>query len=42
MKLERKLTWDPETEKFTGDNEANSMLTRPQRAPYGANYIKIK
>jgi len=24
-----------------GDDEANSMLSRPQRAPYGTNYIKF-
>jgi hypothetical protein len=41
MKLGRKLTWDPDKEKFTGDDEANSMLSRPQRAPYGTNYIKL-
>lgn len=36
MKLGRPLTWDPQAEKFTGDAEANAMLTRPERAPYGA------
>ena len=41
MKLGRKLKWNPETEKFVGDDEANSMLSRPQRAPYGTNYIKF-
>lgn len=41
MKLGRKLTWDPDNEKFIGDDEANSMLSRPQRAPYGTNYIKL-
>jgi hypothetical protein len=41
MKLGRKLKWNPETEKFVGDDEANSMLSRPQRAPYGTNYIKL-
>ena len=40
MKLERKLNWNPETEKFINDEEANSMLTRSQRKPYGVNYIK--
>ncbi|MDY7395484.1 Gfo/Idh/MocA family oxidoreductase [Aureibaculum sp. 2210JD6-5] len=40
MKLERKLNWNPETEKFIDDDEANSMLTRSQRKPYGVNYIK--
>ncbi len=34
MKLKRKLVWDPQSEKFIADNEANAMLSRPQRAPY--------
>jgi len=34
MKLNRKLRWDPEKERFIGDDEANAMLSRPQRAPY--------
>lgn len=41
MKLERKLFWDPETERFLNDDEANSMLSRPQRAPYGTDYITM-
>jgi hypothetical protein len=40
MKLGRKLNWNPDTEKFVNDNEANSMLSRPQRAPYGTDKIK--
>jgi myo-inositol 2-dehydrogenase/D-chiro-inositol 1-dehydrogenase len=40
MKLGRKLNWDPDKEKFVNDSEANSMLSRPQRAPYGTDYIK--
>ena len=40
MKLGRKLEWDPDKELFN-DAEANSMLSRPQRAPYGTNYVKI-
>jgi predicted dehydrogenase len=40
MKLGRKLNWDPQAEKFIKDKEANKMLSRPQRAPYGTNYIK--
>ncbi len=35
MKLGRKLRWDPDKEVFIGDDEANAMLSRPQRAPYG-------
>ena len=41
MKLGRKLNWDPDKEKFVNDNEANAMLSRPQRAPYGTDYIKM-
>jgi myo-inositol 2-dehydrogenase / D-chiro-inositol 1-dehydrogenase len=41
MKLGRKLTWDPDTERFPDDAEANSLLSRPQRAPYGTNFIKL-
>lgn len=35
MKLNRKVYWDPATERFKNDAEANSMLTRTQRKPYG-------
>jgi len=41
MKLNRKLNWNPKTEKFINDDEANSMLTRSQRKPFGVNYIKL-
>jgi myo-inositol 2-dehydrogenase/D-chiro-inositol 1-dehydrogenase len=41
MKLGRKLDWDPGKERFINDGEANSMLSRPQRAPYGTNFVKI-
>ncbi|OVE79188.1 oxidoreductase [bacterium I07] len=34
MHLPRKLTWDPVMEKFEGDDEANSMLSRPMRPPW--------
>jgi hypothetical protein len=34
MVLKRKLHWDPTRERFINDDEANSMLSRPQRAPY--------
>jgi hypothetical protein len=36
MKLNRPLTWDAKAEKFVNDAEANAMLTRPERGPYGA------
>jgi predicted dehydrogenase len=35
MKAKRKLYWDPVKERFQNDDEANAMLSRPQRAPYG-------
>lgn len=34
MKLKRKLYWDPQKERFHSDDEANALLSRPQRAPY--------
>jgi len=34
MKAKRKLYWDPEKERFKNDDDANAMLSRPQRAPY--------
>jgi len=34
MKLPRPLHWDPVTERFRDDDEANAMLSRPQRHPY--------
>jgi myo-inositol 2-dehydrogenase / D-chiro-inositol 1-dehydrogenase len=39
MKLGRPLEWDPQTEKFKNDPEANAMLTRGERAPYGALHL---
>jgi myo-inositol 2-dehydrogenase/D-chiro-inositol 1-dehydrogenase len=41
MKLGRKLQWDPEKELFVKDDEANSMLSRKQRYPFGTDYIKL-
>ena len=41
MKLARKLTWNPDKEVFVNDNEANSLLSRTQRAPYGTDNIKM-
>jgi predicted dehydrogenase len=37
MKTKRKLYWDPIKERFKNDDEANSMLSRPQRYPYMMN-----
>lgn len=34
MKVDRKIYWDPKTERFKNDDEANSMLSRPQREAY--------
>jgi myo-inositol 2-dehydrogenase/D-chiro-inositol 1-dehydrogenase len=42
MKLGRKLRWDPVQEAFIGDDEANSMRSRPQRAPYGIDRLLKK
>lgn len=40
MKLDRKLYWDAANERFKGDDEANAMLSRSQRAPWGHTHIK--
>ena len=32
--LGRRLQWDPQNEQFIGDEEANQLLERPQRAGY--------
>jgi hypothetical protein len=29
-----KLLWNPETERFVGNDEANKLLTRAHRAPW--------
>ena len=34
MMVKRKVYWDPVLERFKNDDEANAMLSRPQRAPY--------
>ncbi len=34
MRLKRRVQWDPETETFVGDDEANQMLRRPYREPW--------
>ncbi|MGD8499316.1 MAG: Gfo/Idh/MocA family oxidoreductase [Phycisphaerales bacterium] len=34
VRLKRKLSWDPATEKFVNDNEADRMLARPMRGPW--------
>jgi hypothetical protein len=32
--LGRKLAWNPETEQFTNDDEANALIDRPRRAGF--------
>ena len=40
MKLARPLRWDAVAERFIDDDEANAMLSRPERDGYGAaNYM---
>ena len=34
MKLGRKLQWDPQTERFVNDDEANTWLNYPHRKPW--------
>ncbi len=34
IKTKRRLFWDPRRERFKKDDEANAMLSRPQRWPY--------
>ena len=40
MKLGRKLEWDAAKEEFVNDPEANSYLSRPQRRPWGTDFVK--
>ena len=40
MKIPRKLHWNSKAERFINDDEANALLTRSQRKPYGTNYLK--
>lgn len=40
MKLGRELHWDAKTETFANDPEANGLLARPQRHPYGTRYVR--
>jgi len=39
MLLKRKLKWDPVTETFPDDDEANRMLSRTSRAPWNSYFI---
>jgi predicted dehydrogenase len=40
MKVPGILKWNPKTERFVDNDLANSMLSRPQRYPYGTDFIK--
>jgi predicted dehydrogenase len=42
MKLNRQLNWDPQAERYVHDEEANTLLSRHQRAPYGTDYVLAK
>jgi hypothetical protein len=42
MKLNRQLKWDPQLERYVDDDEANGLLSRPQRAPYGTDHVLAK
>lgn len=39
MKTHGRLYWDPKKEIFKDNVEANKLLSRPQRYPYGTNYV---
>jgi len=39
MKLPGKLYWDPQKERFINNDAANAMLSRPQRYPWGTQFI---
>jgi hypothetical protein len=32
--VQRKLRWNPDTEQFIGDADANQLLSRPRRKGY--------
>ncbi len=40
MNVPGALKWDYKTERFIDNDLANSMLRRPQRYPYGTDYVK--
>ena len=41
MKIPGVLKWDPMKERFIDNDLANSMLSRPQRYPYGTDRVKL-
>jgi hypothetical protein len=34
LRLGRKLKWDPQNDRFIGDDQANAMLSRAERSPW--------
>jgi myo-inositol 2-dehydrogenase/D-chiro-inositol 1-dehydrogenase len=42
MKLNRQVNWDPQVERYVNDDEANAMLSLPQRAPYGTDAVTTR
>lgn len=42
MKVPGVLKWNPQAERFEGNDLASSMLKRKQRYPYGTDYIQLK
>ena len=42
MKTGKTLKWDPARERFTNNDEANGLLSRTQRAPYGTEQVMKK
>ncbi len=41
MRVPGKLHWDPDAERFIDNVEANKRISRPQRFPYGTNYVRM-
>ncbi|MDT7829930.1 Gfo/Idh/MocA family oxidoreductase [Pricia sp. S334] len=41
MQFPRRFEWDPDKEMFVNDDEANALLHRDQRKPYGTDYVKV-
>lgn len=41
MKHPRPLRWDPNKERFIDDDQANALLSRPQRAPYSIEHLSV-
>ena len=39
VRLGRKVNWDPNKEAFVNDDEAQSLVSRPQRAPYDYSLV---